>query len=926
MKYTLLSIGFLLICTLDSHGQINQNKIDSLNKKGDEHFYTTKDSAYFYFDRTYELAKAEKDSENLIQTLFNLSGVASYHYDLKKMGLSLARLDSILKYNTKIGKPDSKEKQNIYLYYKGDYQLKLFEYDNSRKAFEEIVSNVRNTPDSLQTPTLGSLSSAAYSFLGKIHMIEGKYDLAKQLYNQNIRNILNTQPDNLESLYGNYRLLSEVYRNENKYLEANRFLLKTFQYNKDKENTNTIITSAFSIAEIYNQLSKKDSALFYLSEAKAYLNDNPVFYPKFHLAKSKIHRKNGEYELALEELQKCIAEVRQKLGDIKNSDLPVAYDEIGTIHKDLGNYVLALKNFDLGLEVLFLNSERDVYAINLLKNKSNVLNLIASEDSYDESIHIVDLGNSLLDSLKPTFKNHSDKLFLIENAFPLFESGLEASYKKYESNKENVFVDKAFYYAEKSKSVLLLEALLSTRATEFANIPNDLLERERQLKSEITFIEKEINRLKAGSSELKDQLFELRNEYRNLIQTIETSHPSYYNLKYNTQVLSATNAQHLLADDELVISFFYGNKSIYSITLTQDSKSIHKIPLTKALEEEIRNVHQMLGDPKSDVALLAKESHSLYSKILQPAIRQTEKSQLIIFPDGLLNYIPFGSLNTSKNGIRYLIEDKTIAYANSGTLWMQLRQRKNENNSVLAFAPSFENDKGLSTELRSKLLPLPNNTREVARILTSFEGDSFINSEASLSNFNAHISKHGILHLATHAIFDDAAPEYSYLAFAPKKDSENLLYVRDLYNLRLDAGLVTLSACESGIGELKRGEGFLSLARGFFYSGAASITSTLWKINDASSTKVMDTFYKNLSKSDPKDLAMQKAKSSFLESNRQNALSHPYYWSGFIVSGNTAPLVTSNSWTWALAIIGVLTLFGVLFSRKKPSSTPSINP
>ena len=917
MKYIVLSLGFLLISTLALHGQINQKRIDSLSKIGDEHFYTLKDSAYFYFDRTYELAKVDNDNENLIQSLFNLSGVASYHYDLRKMGVSLIRLDSILKYNTINGKPDSKDKQNIYLYYKGDYQLKLFEYDNSRKTFEEIVGNVKNTPDSLQTPTLGSLSSAAYSFLGKIHMIEGKYDLAKQLYNQNIRNILNTQPDNLESLYGNYRLLSEVYRNENKYFEANRFLLKTFQYNKDKGNTNTIITSAFSIAENYNQLSKKDSALHYLSEAKTHLNDNPVFYPKFHLGKSKIHRKNGELELALEELQKCIEEVRQKLGDIKNSDLPIAYDEIGNIHKDLGNYDLALKSYGLGLEVSFLNSERNLFAINLLKNKSDVLNLMDSGDSYDESLNMVDLGNSILDSLKPTFKNNSDKLFLIENAFPLFESGLEASYQKYESNKENVFVEKAFYYAEKSKSVLLLEALLSSKATEFADIPNDLLERERQLKSEITFIEKEINRLKNESSELEDQLFNLRHEHRNLIQTIETSYPSYYNLKYNTQVLSATSAQRLLTDDEMVISFFYGNKSIYSITLTKESKSIYKIPLTEALEEKIRDVHQMLGNPKSDISLLATASYSLYNKILQPAIRQSKKSRLIIFPDGLLNYIPFGSLNTAKVGIRYLVEDKSVAYANSATLWMQLREQKNENNSVLAFAPSFENNSHLSNAVKGKLLPLPNNTQEVELILTSFDGDSFLKAEASLSNFNANISKHGILHLATHAIFDDAAPEYSYLAFAQEKDSENLLYVRDLYNLSLDAGLVTLSACESGIGELKRGEGFLSLARGFFYSGAASITSTLWKINDASTTKVMDAFYKNLAESDPKDLAMRKAKNSFLESNRQNGLSHPYYWSGFIVSGNTAPLVASNSWTWVAVILGILILFGILLYRKK---------
>src|SRR5690606_3182575 len=101
----------------------------------------------------------------------------------------------------------------------------------------------------------------------------------------------------------------------------------------------------------------------------------------------------------------------------------------------------------------------------------------------------------------------------------------------------------------------------------------------------------------------------------------------------------------------------------------------------------------------------------------------------------------------------------------------------------------------------------------------------------SLLNFQAKSGNYSILHLATHAVFNDGSPEFSYLAFTPSVSTPYLLYTKDLYNLKLNADLVTLSACESGMGTLHRGEGLMSLARGFYFSGSNAIMSTLWKIN-----------------------------------------------------------------------------------------------
>ena len=171
------------------------------------------------------------------------------------------------------------------------------------------------------------------------------------------------------------------------------------------------------------------------------------------------------------------------------------------------------------------------------------------------------------------------------------------------------------------------------------------------------------------------------------------------------------------------------------------------------------------------------------------------------------------------------------------------------------------------------------------------------------------------MHLATHAVFNDTSPEYSYLAFTPVDTSDYVLYVSDIYNLKLDADLVTLSACETGVGTLKKGEGALSISRAFFYSGARSLVNTLWNVVDQSASAIMNDFYKNLAHGDYKDVALQKAKLSFLTKNKENALAHPYYWSSFVIQGNTDPLATTPKyWIWIL--FGALLLTTIYLTRK----------
>ena len=585
----------------------------------------------------------------------------------------------------------------------------------------------------------------------------------------------------------------------------------------------------------------------------------------------------------------------------------------------------AIQNYDKAIGQISNSTSaiNQTTLLKILKNKAEALNGLQSAKAYTLTIQSVNRGVEILNSLKPSFKNQSDKLLLIEDAFPLLESGLEAAYRLYHSSKDEKYIELAFQYSEQSKAVLLMEALLGAKATKFANIPPELLEHENQLKSKITIAEKKIYNTKNTTAGLDDELFGLREEHRQLVKKIESDSKAYYDLKYNSETISIIKTQQLLGNDELLVSYFYGNNSIFIISIDKHHQQVERVAIDANTEKNIKKIYEFLRDPGSNITVLNELSFKLYTNLLAPAIKANNKSKLIIIADGLLNYIPFAALNTQADGITYLAEKLSISYANSTTLLSQLRQRHPKEVNILAFAPSFNGMEQIDTN-QTRLLPLPNNKIEVEEILTSFSGRSYIDDAASLQNFKAQLGNFGIVHLATHAIFDDASPNDSYLAFAPQRNVDNLLYVRDLYNLRMDADLITLSACESGVGELRRGEGFLSLARGFFYSGASSICSTLWKINDASTTQLMDAFYKNLAEGDKKDVALQKAQIQFLNTNRQNALAHPYHWSGFVLSGNTEAVVQFDSGVW-MPIGGIILLvLGFVVLKRRKSTVKSL--
>jgi len=215
---------------------------------------------------------------------------------------------------------------------------------------------------------------------------------------------------------------------------------------------------------------------------------------------------------------------------------------------------------------------------------------------------------------------------------------------------------------------------------------------------------------------------------------------------------------------------------------------------------------------------------------------------------------------------------------------------------------------------------LPKARQLVKNMASFFKGKVNINEEATKANFLKDTLDYQILHLAMHGKLNDQYPLNSHLLFSKNKkeikEDDYKLYASDLYLHELNADLTILNACETGTGELRKGEGVMSLSRAFTYAGCPSLMMSLWSIDENPSARILEIFLKSVKKGNQKDKALQQAKLDYLD-NTSTIYSHPYYWAGLVLTGNTEAMefksTLSGLW-WALGLFFVF--FGGGFAIK----------
>lgn len=670
-----------------------------------------------------------------------------------------------------------------------------------------------------------------------------------------------------------------------------------------------------------------------------------------HLNISEKYRKLSQYEPALFHVQEGIKHLHKKFGET-NTYLRDAYHLLNLVHYESKQYNEALnaltRAHDIGHQL------EDTVNEEMLQIYWDIGNIHLVQGDLSASFSWFQQAIDLFDRLKKETMESSTQALIQEENHELFVEAIQALYQMANRFPDSSFLHRSFEYSEKARNAILSKQINAAFALGNSKIPDHLLNQENMLRLNVQYFIKRLREARLSEQEdsarisrYQDSLFFYQQTHDSILNNLEKEFPAYYRLKYDQRVKSVQKIQKSLAPDQGLVQYLLGDTSLFAWVITQDSFWIRKLPRDRLLEKNIEYFLQSIyacpagidcdeSDTKQDRIFLA---HHLYQQLIAP-LNELLPDRLVLVPDGILGYLPFEALvsepstNSSVYQPQYWIEDKTISYAFSSTLWNEMKEQRHAehpSNTLLAMAPDFSDVSLNIQQLADKQSfrggffgPLLHSGREVDSIQRIIGGLSLVDTQATLSNFQQLAPQFRILHLATHGkVLPD--PKYSLLAFYGPQDSVFLndtiqkgisaLYLSDLYTLELNADLVVLSACETGIGKLYRGEGIASLARGFTYAGAKSIVPSLWSVNDQSTAFLMQRFYQYLADGKPKDVALRQAKLDLIDEGQ----SHPFHWAAFVLMGDESPIEFSRSYTgyWIAAGVMILFLLGLLFWQKQ---------
>lgn len=463
----------------------------------------------------------------------------------------------------------------------------------------------------------------------------------------------------------------------------------------------------------------------------------------------------------------------------------------------------------------------------------------------------------------------------------------------------------ALAVSERARSRVLHELLTEARLAARSGLPDALAARQREVETRLSRIQHELFRQGGGDVErLRRELAAAQEERSQLERQIRATAPRYADLHY-PQPLTLSAIQALLPAGSALVEYALGEPRSYLFVVTREHFEVHELASAATLAAAVGAARQALQRPLPFLwPQQAEQLHELYRLLLQPAERSLAAvDELLIAPDQGLYYLPFEALPSRPPRGRepaQLAEDSVLArwavtYVPSATVYAGLPTPAGGDDDrlgLLAFADPTgggEVPGGGSRDGDARWPPLPGTRSEVRAIAELFAADRvelFEGVEASERRVKTlpSLATARRLHFASHGLLDEQQPAYSGLVLAAEEDGseDGLLQVREIFDLAIDAELVVLSACDSGLGKQVQGEGLIGLSRAFFYAGAPTLVVSLWQVTDSSTPELMTHFYRQVAAGGSPSRALRAAKLAMI---RGGAWSHPNFWAPFIVLG-----------------------------------------
>lgn len=866
----------------------------------------------------------------------------------------------------------------------GDFKKQM---DYYRRAFDHILEYDGRNSDR---------GADAFYNLGMAYGRRGQWDRAVAYFDTSLQ--IAEAINHRDGIASAYLSLSYAYGVKEDYARAIEYQKQALKLTTDRRET---AQGWNNLGMLYEDLGDHREALHYLGQALTLRED---LYGDYHdeilsslLNMAHIHFDAGDAEKAGQYIEDVLGRI-DRAGRPEPYFLKVAYHykaltlqherrlaeaerfarqalaiDGGQLHINassrlvLGNVLRARGRYDEALKYVQEALIRDIDGfrpasmfenppLHAIQNTSIALDLLAlkagllrlrgrrdrSQNDLSYSLNTYLLVDSLIDYSRRNYQDNSSKELLAANTRELYSGAVAAGYEIYQLSRDDAYLDLVFHYAEKTKSLLVLEKIHDLYAKSFYGIPESVVERERELLQNIEFYVNRIRQFREGIPVEQDvmenwenTLFELRREQRVLLNKIKHEYPSYYQLKHDLSAATPDAIQEkILEPNEVMLEYFLADKILYLFVIGKEERDFVRVELPGHLADLVQAFRKSLVNQEP---AFYRYSHELYRLLLKSVAPLIEGKDIVVVPDGPLGYVPFETLLAQpvpdtafpdQRSLPYVLRNHGVRYLFSASLALEeqaLRETGDRRIEVLGIAPEFAGkDIGMTGSLRTgtpqEMAPLEGSKAEVS-LLNRFAGDTWIGAKALESRLKRKGSRYGVLHITTHTLIDERLPSLSKLILSEETagEEDGFLHAYELYNMHLPAELIVLSACNTGMGVIKEGEGIASLARAFSYAGAPNLVMSLWAVKDKTTPALMARFYELLAAGEPKHRALHKAKLSYLEKENELLL-HPYYWGGFIYAGDARPVKLREAGVVPPALpIGLLlaALAGGLFWRRR---------
>jgi tetratricopeptide (TPR) repeat protein len=793
---------------------------------------------------------------------------------------------------------------------KGEYDKALEYY---HKALKICISTLGE-----EHPEIALL----YNNIGVLYLESGDYDKALESSQKALKMrifFLGEQNPDVAMTYNN---IGEVYiskGNNDMALEYFRKALEIRISLLNEKNPN-IAYSYIGIGLAYCNKGIYNNALEYYQKAlKIYVASMGEKHPAVASCYTKIgdaNSKKGEYLKALEYYQKALL-----------SNIPGFHDTSVYSNPKMEN-VLSKPNLLSNL----INRANTFYL--LYKNRTK------SYSDIKASLLSYELAFQLINTMRNNYNIEDTKLLLSEKTKNYYTEALHVAIEFQSNYPSQENCTKPFEFLEKSKGATMVARFNDYNAKHFASIPDSMLEKEKELRNKTRFYSTQIANQKYLNKvddtlqidEYENESFTCSRKLDSLITYFETTYPAYYEFKYANKTVPVTELQKSLDNNTAVLNYFVSDSILFIASVTDSLNKIEEILIDSSFKKLITRYY--INIKTAETESFEINSYQIYKKLIEPVQKHIlHKEHLIIIPDDYLYYVPFETLienipttNERKEGysiLDYLIKSHSISYQHSATLWYNSIKRvvelaATQKVNFIGYAPVFNKEKNnglilssnistfdttgnniayrsISTDLK-KFNPLPYTKDEIVSIVHLFEkhkkeAKAYLYSDANESNFKNNVGNYKYIHIASHGFSNDKEPELSGIVFSQNKDTiisnsdskeDEILYVGETYNLNLNADLVVLSSCESGLGKLIKGEGLQALSRGFLYTGTPNIIFSIWKTLDKPTKNLMVQFYSNVLDGESYPEALRQTKLKLINDHQT---SFPHFWGGFILVG-----------------------------------------